>query len=75
MRWRVCQAMKEAGVNCCLMAPVGLDRSPSLSVEVMTMMGATAFVTLSTVVRQQKDSGIRLPPVFPSLILTCHLKR
>ncbi len=38
--------------------PVGLDRSPSLSVEVMTMMGATAFATLSTVVRQQKDSGI-----------------
>ena len=38
--------------------PVGLDRSPSLSPEVMTMMGATAFSTLSSVVRQQQDSGI-----------------
>ena len=38
--------------------PVGLDRSPSLSPEVMKMMGATAFSTLSSVVRQQQDSGI-----------------
>ena len=38
--------------------PVGLDQSPSLSREVMTMFGATVFATLSTVVRQQKTSGI-----------------
>ena len=38
--------------------PVGLDQSPSLSREVMTMFGASDFATLSTVVRQQKESGI-----------------
>ena len=38
--------------------PVGLDASPALSKEYMAMMGGTVFAELSTVVRQQKESGI-----------------
>ncbi len=38
--------------------PIGLDCSPALSREYMAMMGGVRFVGLSTVVRQQKESGI-----------------
>ena len=38
--------------------PVGLDASPALSRDYMAMMGGTVFAQLSTVVRQQKESGI-----------------
>ena len=38
--------------------PIGLDASPALSRDYMTMMGGVAFAELSTVVRQQKESGI-----------------
>ncbi len=38
--------------------PVGLDASPALSRDYMAMMGGTVFAELSTVVRQQKESGI-----------------
>lgn len=38
--------------------PVGLDASPALSKEYMTMMGGTVFAQLKTVVRQQQESGI-----------------
>jgi len=38
--------------------PVGLDASPALMPEYMKMMGGTVFAELSTVVRQQNDSGI-----------------
>lgn len=38
--------------------PIGLDASPALSKEYMTMMGGTVFAELSTVVRQQQESGI-----------------
>lgn len=38
--------------------PVGLDASPALSKEYMTMMGGTVFAELSTVIRQQNESGI-----------------
>ncbi len=38
--------------------PVGMDCSPALSREYMAMMGGTLFCTLTTVVRQQKESGI-----------------
>lgn len=38
--------------------PVGLDASPALSKDYMAMMGGTVFAELSTVVRQQKESGI-----------------
>lgn len=38
--------------------PVGLDASPALLKDYMSMMGGTGFVELSTVVRQQKESGI-----------------
>ncbi len=40
--------------------PVGLDRSPALSPEYMSFAGGADFVTLTTVVRQQYDSGILL---------------
>ena len=40
--------------------PVGLDRSPALSPEYMSFAGGVDFVTLTTVVRQQYDSGILL---------------
>ncbi len=38
--------------------PVGLDASPALSKDYMAMMGGTGFVELTTVVRQQQESGI-----------------
>ena len=38
--------------------PVGLDASPALLKDYMAMMGGVAFAELSTVVRQQKESGI-----------------
>ena len=38
--------------------PVGLDASPALSKDYMAMMGGIVFAELSTVVRQQSESGI-----------------
>ena len=38
--------------------PIGLDASPALSKEYMAMMGGTVFSELTTVVRQQQESGI-----------------
>lgn len=38
--------------------PVGLDASPALSRDYMTMMGGVVFAELTTVVRQQQESGI-----------------
>ena len=38
--------------------PVGLDASPALMKDYMAMHGGVDFVELSTVVRQQKESGI-----------------
>lgn len=38
--------------------PVGLDASPALLHDYMAMMGGVVFAELSTVVRQQKESGI-----------------
>ena len=38
--------------------PVGLDASPALLAEYMRVYGGVAFAELSTVVRQQKESGI-----------------
>lgn len=55
-----------SGVECKLiligdsaqLPPVGLDASPALLKDYMTMMGGTVFTELSTVVRQQQESGI-----------------
>ena len=38
--------------------PVGLDASPALMKDYMTMHGGVEYAELSTVVRQQKESGI-----------------
>lgn len=38
--------------------PIGLDKSPALSEEYMSMAGGVRFATLTTVVRQQEESGI-----------------
>ena len=38
--------------------PVGLDASPALLRDYMAMMGGVSFAELTTVVRQQKESGI-----------------
>ena len=38
--------------------PIGLDASPALSRDYMAMMGGTVFAELTTVVRQQQESGI-----------------
>lgn len=38
--------------------PVGLDRSPALSEDYMSVAGGVRFVTMKDVVRQQKESGI-----------------
>lgn len=38
--------------------PVGLDMSPALSREYMSMIGGVEFVSLTTVVRQNQESGI-----------------
>ena len=40
--------------------PIGLDASPALSRDYMSMMGGTVFAELTTVVRQQQESGILL---------------
>lgn len=55
-----------AGVDCKLiligdsaqLPPIGLDCSPTLSEDYMSMIGGASFVRLTTVVRQQKESGI-----------------
>lgn len=55
-----------SGVGCKLiligdsaqLPPIGLDESPALSHDYMKMMGGTSFSELSTVVRQQRESGI-----------------
>ena len=55
-----------AGADCKLvligdsaqLPPVGLDASPALLHDYMAMMGGVTFAELSTVVRQQKESGI-----------------
>ena len=59
-------AFVRSGVDCKViligdsaqLSPVGLDASPALSKDYMLMMGGSAFVELSTVVRQQQESGI-----------------
>ena len=38
--------------------PIGLDKSPALSREYMSMFGGVRFSELTTVVRQQEESGI-----------------
>ena len=38
--------------------PIGLDASPALSKDYMAMMGGVGYTELSTVVRQQQESGI-----------------
>lgn len=38
--------------------PVGLDASPALMKDYMAMMGGVEFAELSTVVRQQSESGV-----------------
>ena len=38
--------------------PIGLDASPALSHDYMVMKGGVSFAQLSTVVRQQQESGI-----------------
>ena len=40
------------------LSPIGLDASPALSKDYMAMMGGTVFAEMTTVVRQQKESGI-----------------
>ena len=40
--------------------PIGLDASPALSRDYMSMMGGTVFAELTTIVRQQQESGILL---------------
>ena len=55
-----------SGVDCKLiligdsaqLPPIGLDASPALLKDYMSMQGGTAFAELTTVVRQQKESGI-----------------
>ena len=55
-----------SGVECKLiligdsaqLPPVGLDASPALMKEYMSMHGGVVYASLSTVVRQQKASGI-----------------
>ncbi len=55
-----------SGVGCRLvlvgdaaqLPPVGLDRSPALSPDYMSVAGGVRFSTLTTVVRQQRESGI-----------------
>ena len=54
------------GVDCKLilvgdsaqLPPVGLDCSPALSRDYMSLLGGAQFVELTTVVRQEKESGI-----------------
>ena len=59
-------AFVRAGVDCKLilvgdaaqLPPVGLEESPALSPDYMTVFGGVSFATLTTVVRQAEDSGI-----------------
>ena len=59
-------AFVRSGVDCRLilvgddaqLPPVGLDASPALSPEYMAGIGGVSFATLTTVVRQEKGSGI-----------------
>ena len=59
-------AFVRAGVECKViligdsaqLPPVGLDASPALLHDYMAMMGGVVFAELSTVVRQQQESGI-----------------
>ncbi len=55
-----------SGVDCKLilagdaaqLPPIGLDCSPALSKDYIAMLGGSIFVELTTVVRQQQESGI-----------------
>ncbi len=55
-----------SGVECRLiligdaaqLPPIGLDRSPALSKDYMNSKGGVSYVELTTVVRQEQDSGI-----------------
>ena len=57
-----------SGVDCKLiligdsaqLPPVGLDCSPALSRDYMSLVGGVQFAELTTVMRQQKESGILL---------------
>ena len=59
-------AFVRAGVDCKLilvgdaaqLPPVGLEESPALSPDYMTVFGGVSFATLTTVVRQAEGSGI-----------------
>ena len=59
-------AFVRSGVDCKVilvgdsaqLPPIGLDASPALSQDYLAMMGGTVFAELSTVVRQQNESGI-----------------
>ena len=59
-------AFVRSGVDCKViligdsaqLPPVGLDASPALLKDYMAMMGGVTFAELSTVVRQQQESGI-----------------
>ena len=59
-------AFVRSGVDCKViligdsaqLPPVGLDASPALMKEYMAMQGGVEFAELSTVVRQQNESGI-----------------
>ena len=59
-------AFVRSGVDCKVilvgdsaqLPPIGLDASPALSKDYLAMMGGTVFAELSTVVRQQNESGI-----------------
>lgn len=59
-------AFVRAGVDCKLilvgdaaqLPPVGLEESPALSPDYMTVFGGVSYATLTTVVRQAEDSGI-----------------
>ena len=59
-------AFVRSGVDCKViligdsaqLPPVGLDASPALLKDYMAMMGGVQFAELSTVVRQQQESGI-----------------
>ena len=68
-----------AGVDCKLvlmgdsaqLPPVGLDASPALSADYMSVFGGVSFVTLTTVVRQAADSGILMNATHLRGLLPC----